>query len=237
MSGATVLDVGASDGFFSFEFERRGASRVLAIDTNNYDGSVAIDPSPAHMDAYFVKYRLLSQGNYRFQDVYSTLGVPLGHQFLAAKALLGSRVEYQNLSIYELSSQENTKYDFVFCGDLINHLKNPLLALEKLVPATGKECIISLASVLPEVQGRYKKLAGIIKFLNRILGMLTVDTRRALEYVGNDSGGSFFHFYPETFRQACLASGFRQVEIYSLFDLPNLKLGTNNRHAVFHCSP
>lgn len=32
LSGKTVLDVGAWDGFFSFEVERRGAARVLAAD-------------------------------------------------------------------------------------------------------------------------------------------------------------------------------------------------------------
>ncbi len=32
LTGKTVLDVGAWDGFFSFEFERRGAKRVLAVD-------------------------------------------------------------------------------------------------------------------------------------------------------------------------------------------------------------
>ena len=32
LTGLTVLDVGASDGFFSFEAERRGASRVVATD-------------------------------------------------------------------------------------------------------------------------------------------------------------------------------------------------------------
>jgi tRNA (mo5U34)-methyltransferase len=34
----TVLDVGAWDGFFSFEAERRGAERVLAIDSFSWDG-------------------------------------------------------------------------------------------------------------------------------------------------------------------------------------------------------
>jgi len=32
VKGKTVLDVGAWDGYFSFEFERRGAKRVLAVD-------------------------------------------------------------------------------------------------------------------------------------------------------------------------------------------------------------
>jgi tRNA (mo5U34)-methyltransferase len=37
LTGKTVLDIGAWDGFFSFEFERRGAKRVLAIDSFTWD--------------------------------------------------------------------------------------------------------------------------------------------------------------------------------------------------------
>jgi len=33
LDGKTVLDIGAWDGFFSFEAERRGAARVLATDS------------------------------------------------------------------------------------------------------------------------------------------------------------------------------------------------------------
>ncbi len=38
LDGVTVLDVGAWDGFFSFEAERRGAARVLATDDFCWDG-------------------------------------------------------------------------------------------------------------------------------------------------------------------------------------------------------
>jgi tRNA (mo5U34)-methyltransferase len=38
LAGRTVLDVGAWDGFFSFEAERRGADRVLATDSFIWDG-------------------------------------------------------------------------------------------------------------------------------------------------------------------------------------------------------
>jgi tRNA (mo5U34)-methyltransferase len=38
LRGASVLDVGAWDGFFSFEAERRGASRVLATDSFCWGG-------------------------------------------------------------------------------------------------------------------------------------------------------------------------------------------------------
>ncbi|HUK32822.1 MAG TPA: DUF1698 domain-containing protein, partial [Vicinamibacterales bacterium] len=37
LTGKSVLDIGAWDGFFSFECERRGAKRVLAIDTYSWD--------------------------------------------------------------------------------------------------------------------------------------------------------------------------------------------------------
>jgi tRNA (mo5U34)-methyltransferase len=38
LAGRTVLDVGAWDGFFSFEAERRGATRVLATDHYSWTG-------------------------------------------------------------------------------------------------------------------------------------------------------------------------------------------------------
>ena len=38
LAGLTVLDVGAWDGFFSFECERRGAARVLATDSYSWQG-------------------------------------------------------------------------------------------------------------------------------------------------------------------------------------------------------
>ncbi len=39
LTGKTVLDIGAYDGFFSFEAERRGASRVLATDQYCWQGA------------------------------------------------------------------------------------------------------------------------------------------------------------------------------------------------------
>ncbi len=38
LAGLTVLDVGAWDGFYSFEAERRGAARILATDSFCWDG-------------------------------------------------------------------------------------------------------------------------------------------------------------------------------------------------------
>lgn len=38
LTGRSVLDIGAWDGFFSFEAERRGARRVMAVDSYCWDG-------------------------------------------------------------------------------------------------------------------------------------------------------------------------------------------------------
>jgi len=38
LSGKSVLDVGAWDGYFSFEAERRGADRVVAVDSHSWSG-------------------------------------------------------------------------------------------------------------------------------------------------------------------------------------------------------
>ncbi|HWL17600.1 MAG TPA: methyltransferase domain-containing protein [Opitutus sp.] len=38
LAGKSVLDIGAWDGFFSFEAERRGASRVVAVDSYSWNG-------------------------------------------------------------------------------------------------------------------------------------------------------------------------------------------------------
>ena len=38
LTGRTVLDIGAWDGFFSFECERRGAARVVATDSYSWHG-------------------------------------------------------------------------------------------------------------------------------------------------------------------------------------------------------
>jgi len=39
LTGKTVLDIGAWDGFFSFEAEKRGAKKVLAVDSYSWNGS------------------------------------------------------------------------------------------------------------------------------------------------------------------------------------------------------
>lgn len=55
VTGHSVLDVGAWDGFFSFEAERRGASRVLAADWYCWGG-----PGPGKREAFQLAREVLA---------------------------------------------------------------------------------------------------------------------------------------------------------------------------------
>jgi tRNA (mo5U34)-methyltransferase len=69
LTGKTVLDIGAWDGYFSFEFERRGAKRVLAIDSFAWDQR----PSgfPRGLDCFLLAREFYgSKVDYRRMDVH-----------------------------------------------------------------------------------------------------------------------------------------------------------------------
>jgi tRNA (mo5U34)-methyltransferase len=92
LTGKSVLDIGAYDGFFSFEAERRGAKRVVALDRH-----------------------------------------PATHKgFAIARELLGSKAEYVEGSVYDLSPETHGTFDVVFFLGVLYHLRHPLLALEKI---------------------------------------------------------------------------------------------------------
>jgi 2-polyprenyl-3-methyl-5-hydroxy-6-metoxy-1,4-benzoquinol methylase len=215
-----VLDVGCSDGFFAFEFERRGAKEVWAVDTDQFDGTVAISPAPSKLDVYQKKYQRRSEEGRRFLPLANALGFDRVHYLLLAKVILRSHIRHDNVSIYDLRKL-NRRFDLVFCGDLIEHLKNPIEAVECLRDVCRGQCIISLSSVVtaPFFLAPVKRLFSF--------------GGRLVTYWG-DSGGSFFHFTVEAFEKLLVACGFREVRLHSQFKLRNRKTGEDNPHAIFH---
>ena len=61
--------------------------------------------------------------------VGSTPRITAPSRFLTARAMLGSRVEYNPMSIYRISPETVGTFDVVYCGSLLVHLFNPLQAL------------------------------------------------------------------------------------------------------------
>ena len=75
LSGCTVLDTGAWDGFFSFEAERRGAARVVAADPGqqlDWDPTKWWGPSPAAVkemlhDAGFARVEQVTPASWAYK--------------------------------------------------------------------------------------------------------------------------------------------------------------------------
>jgi tRNA (mo5U34)-methyltransferase len=109
MTGLRALDVGTWDGFWAFEMERRGA-KVVALDVEHES---EYDWPPRRRPKEFPDMRR-------------------GDGFRLLKELMGSNVERVHRNIYEASSDELGTFDLVFCGTVLIHLRDQLLALERL---------------------------------------------------------------------------------------------------------
>jgi tRNA (mo5U34)-methyltransferase len=118
-----VLDLATYDGFWAFEFERRGAE-VVAIDI----------PVWSDVD---VPRRMLPYA--------SELGLdqPTGSGFMLAHSILDSRVERVTMSIYDLNPADIGTFDLVFLSDVLLHLRCPQLAIEKAASVCHGELIVA----------------------------------------------------------------------------------------------
>lgn len=123
LQGMRVLDLACADGFWSFEFERRGAE-VTALDI---DSTVAVDlPGP-------VRERAAEHG----------LADPLADGFALAKRALDSGIEHLNGTIYDLDPARLGQFDLVHAGDVLLHLRDPLAALEQIRRVTRGSALLS----------------------------------------------------------------------------------------------
>lgn len=115
LTGLRALDVGAFDGFWSFEMERRGAD-VVAIDV---DEIAAAEWPPIARE--------------RLERTAAEWEIELGRGFKLASEALGSRARRVVCNVYELTPEaiEGT-VDFAFSGALMLHLRNPVAALERI---------------------------------------------------------------------------------------------------------
>jgi tRNA (mo5U34)-methyltransferase len=124
LSGKSVLDVGPAHGFFAFEFEKRGADRVVTselptwTDHDNQERFDVLDPALRHHMEYH-------RG-------------ALGFAIQARQ----SRVERKFLSVYDLTPERVGTFDVVFCASVLLHLTDPLRALYAMRGVCREEAII-----------------------------------------------------------------------------------------------
>jgi tRNA (mo5U34)-methyltransferase len=120
LTGKRCLDVATMDGYWAFEMERRGAASVTALDLE--------DPEALDWPAAL-----------RGQD--KTMDETKPQRFALAKEALGSKVERVLMSAYDLSP-ELGMFDFVFCGDLLLHLKDPITPVENIRSVCTESAVI-----------------------------------------------------------------------------------------------
>lgn len=203
MSGMNVLDVGSATGFFSFEFEKRGANVVSVevpslaeVDRFPYQDAARTAPKLAAMLSGHS-----SQSSDDFETVFNQASPEdfyhhvLDGPFKFCAEALGSQVQRRYASIYDLSHATlgAGKFDLVFLGDLLLHMMHPLNALAAVAPLCDGTLVIS-------------------QHLPTSLG-----SRPAVLYVGGDSPDHDHStwWYPNRacFEQILRKLGFRDVTV------------------------
>lgn len=110
LDGLRVLEVGTWDGFWAFELESRGAAEVVALDL---DDERDLDWPARRRPTTFPEQ-------------------PRGAGFRLASELRGSKVRRVDRSIYDAMPEELGTFDLVFCSAVLVHLRDQLLALERM---------------------------------------------------------------------------------------------------------
>jgi tRNA (mo5U34)-methyltransferase len=123
LNGARVLDVGSGDGFWALEFERRGGL-VTSLDVESFRD---VDLPPA-LHALFDANPV----NLSFRR-----GLEL------ARKRLDSQIELVNMPIYELAPEKVGTFDVVHAGDILLHLRDPILALQRIRSVTSGKLILA----------------------------------------------------------------------------------------------
>jgi tRNA (mo5U34)-methyltransferase len=119
LTGKRILDVGAWDGYWTFEALKRGAREVIAID----DFSDCISQEqPSQRCAW---------------DTFDLCREALGYS-----EDICQRIE---MSVYEVSEDRLGRFDAIFCFGTLYHLRYPLLALDKLSAICNREFYLESA--------------------------------------------------------------------------------------------
>ena len=191
MDGMRVLEIGTWDGFWAFEMERRGAE-VVALDLE--DDSM-LDWPPRRRPAQSPE-------------------IVRGKAFAVAHELLGSRVERVVMNVYDATPEELGTFDLVFCGTVLIHLRDQLLALERIAGLCDGTFISA---------EEHDRLADLVPF--------AVSRYRA----DDPSAVVFWRPAARTWRKMMWTAGFDRVEQRGRFRMRS-RDGFTVPHVVHHCA-
>lgn len=119
MTGLRVLDVGAWDGFWTFEALKRGARQVVAIDDfSDFLGK-------------------LENSDRKAWETFDLCKETLGYT--------DEQCQRYDISVYEISEDILGRFDVVFFFGVLYHLRHPLLALDKVSSICDGEIYVETA--------------------------------------------------------------------------------------------
>ena len=139
-----MLDIGTWDGFFSFQAERLGAARVVALDHYFWSVDFAkaqeqrLEAEGSLEHAQFVEH---VPAAWRPEELPGKRGFDLAHQ------VLGSRVEPIVADFMTTDLNVLGQFDVVLYLGVLYHMRHPLLALERLAQVTRHVAVIETEAV------------------------------------------------------------------------------------------
>jgi tRNA (mo5U34)-methyltransferase len=189
LSGKRALDVGTFEGFWAFELERRGAE-VTAIDVDSIQD---LDWPP----------RLRPATDDR-----------RGEGFELAKAALGSSVERVGVSVYDATPEAlGGRFDLVFCGSVLIHLRDPMLALERMAALCGGRLVLA---------EEYSRKLELLPFLN------------AAEFRGESPWSTWWRPSTRAWLAMVRTAGFEDARRHSRFNMRFREMRNTVPHVVIH---
>lgn len=144
MSGKTVLDIGAWDGFYSFEAEKRGAARVVALD--HYVWSMDI---PA-MTSYWKDCKekgIVPQQYDAVPGLWQPDVLPGKRGFDLARDVLHSKVSPVVADFTTVDLDTLGTFDITLYLGVLYHMQDPLGCLKRLARVTRELAVIETAAV------------------------------------------------------------------------------------------
>ncbi len=201
LTGKKVLDVGRASGFFSFLMEERGAD-VTATDLPSF---FSWDFVGGEQTLNERKDTIASEADFTKREI---LGA-----FDFARSYRNSKVKSTLINVYDLSPETmGEQYDLVFCGSLLSHLRDPLLALERIYSVTKDQLILSCPVLDEQINLPVMAFGGAFDPDKRTWWLPNIIC--VIELLKSVN--------------------FQRVELISTFNLVNRRVDLSVSHAVFH---
>ena len=184
--GRSVLDIGAWDGYYSFLAERRGASRVVALDHYAW----GVDFTRAHAVLERVPRARASCPTIRATRPTSGAPTfPAGADSSSRTACSRAASSRSSPTSPRWTSSTLGTFDIVLYLGVLYHMKEPLTCLERLRAVTGEVAVIeTVAAQVPGNAGRSLLELHAGGELNADFGNWYVPTVEAIGALARASG-------------------------------------------------